>query len=302
MAIKDEYGDFLGSEYLGNITYEHDYYGGSQISVYFGDILIDNALSINFSVQQSKSPVYGYNSQYYSFMADGNVLVSGELVIAFKEAGYLLFPVQRYLQVESFIKKDDQLPGRPQHGWWHSPRYKLDADGQLIQGYSAEGDLSLGGASRAAKNRKAMRANVEQMFDWQNGENKDPAQANRTYNKFWNELGKLDDDGFENWAEAFEDVVWYGSDTGNPAVREKLFSGNIREGYAPTDEDVYAHRRLDQYPAIDILISYGDMSRQQPNHTVRKLMDVSFLGQAQTIQISGEPILEVYSFIARNFA
>jgi hypothetical protein len=300
MSIKDEYGSFLGSEYLGNITYEHDYYAGSQISVYFGDILIDNALSINFSVQQSKSPVYGYNSQYYSFMADGNVLVSGELVIAFKEAGYLLFPTQRYLQREAMINvANNQENGEK---IWQSPRYTTDQEGNIIKGYVPNGDSSLATASKNAKNRQVMRANVEQMFAWENSENKDPAQANRTYNKFWNELGKLDDDGFENWAEAFEDVVWYGSDTGNPTVREKLFSGNIREGYAPTDEDVYSHRRLDQYPAIDILISYGDMARQQPNHTVRKLMDVSFLGQAQTIQISGEPILEVYSFIARNFA
>jgi hypothetical protein len=301
MAIRDIYGDNLGSEHLGNITYEHDYFGGAQVLVYFGDVLIDSAVSISYSVQQNRAPVFGYNSQYYAFVADGNVLVSGELVIAFKESGYLLWPVQRYLQTEGFINKDDQLPNRPQEqGWWHSPRYSVDEQGTIVQGYSPNGDFSLAGASKAAKNKQVLRANVEQMFSWENSEIKDRNVANQEYNRLVKQLGKLDDNGFENWAEAFEDVVWYGSDTGNPLTRDKLFANNIQEGTSPSDEDVYSHRRLDQYPAIDILITYGDMSRQQPNHTTRKLMDVSFVGQAQQVQISGEPILEVYSFIARN--
>jgi hypothetical protein len=299
MAIKSEYGDYLGSPFLGNITYETDYFSGSQILVYFGDILIDSALSISFSVQQSKAPVFGYNSQYYSFLSDGNVIVSGELVIAFKEAGYLLWPVQRYLEQENFIQTFGENVGDRNPS--HSPRYIADDQGTLITNYNNK-DNSLKAASKGAKNRQVLRANVEQMFAWDNSEIKDEKAKNQQFNRFWNELKSLEDSDFENWAEAFEDVVWYGSDTGNPGTRDKLFSGNIREGEVPSEEDVYSHRRLDQYAPIDIIVSYGDQSRQQPNHTVKKLMDVSFTGQAQQIQISGEPILEVYSFIARNLA
>jgi hypothetical protein len=300
MAVRDEYGSNLGSQYLGSITYEHDYFSGSQISLYMGDILIDSALAISYSVQQSRTPVFGYNSQYWSFTSDGNVLVSGELTIAFKESGYLLFPIQRYLEQQTFIDvANNQDSGEK---IWQSPRFTTDDEGTIVKGYIQDGDFSLNKASRNAKNRQLLRANVEQMFAWENSETKDPKEANRTYNRFWNDLGKISDDAFENWAEAFEDVVWYGSDTGNPTVREKLFSGNIKEGTIPSDEDLYSHRRLDQYPAIDILISFGDMSRQQPNHTVKKLMDVIFIGQSQVIQVSGEPILESYSFIARNIA
>jgi hypothetical protein len=37
-----------------------------------------------------------------------------------------------------------------------------------------------------------------------------------------------------------------------------------------------------------------------PNHTVIELVDVSILGKAQTIQPTGAPIMELYSFVARN--
>jgi hypothetical protein len=136
------------------------------------------------------------------------------------------------------------------------------------------------------------------MFDWQSKGGKDPQFAQ--YNKFVRELEALPDDKFEDWVEVFEDAIWYGSDLANPLVRNKLFSNNILEKEIIENEKVLNHRRLDQYPMIDVWIVYGDMSHQPPNHTVKKLLDLSFVGQAQTIEISGQPIYEQYSFIARN--
>ena len=110
----------------------------------------------------------------------------------------------------------------------------------------------------------------------------------------------MEDDKFEDWAEVFEDAIWYGSDPANPLMRDKLFSNNLEEHQLISQEDVLSHRRADQYPQIDIWITYGDMSRQPVNHTVKKIMDVSFVGQAQTVEVSGEPTYEVYNFFAKN--
>jgi hypothetical protein len=285
----------LGPQTLGSNYYEYDHYSGSQIVVMFGDILIDNAVAVQFDVQQSKTPVYGYANQYYSFVAAGHVLVQGTLTIAFKETGYLLWPIQRYINQTGPSKSTTQSG---KSDWFTSPRFSVGDNGQLNRGYEQK-DYSLLEASKAARRKEVMQANVEQMKEWQSQGSS--SRQNAQYNKFWTDLGALPDDSFEDWAEVFEDAIWYGADPSNPLVRDKLFSKNFTEDtIAISEEEVLQHRRPDQYPAIDILVVYGDMSEQAPNHTVKKLLDVSFVGSSQTIEISGQPTYEQYSFIARN--
>lgn len=288
MALTDFEGALVGSNSLGDNRYEFDWFSGAQIGVMVGDVLIDNAVSIKFQADQNKTPVYGYANQYYSFLADGRVIVQGQLVIAFKEAGYLHLPITRFQRLRKA-------------GQWTTPRFATGGDGVQYAG------TSFVEAARLAKQEKTMRSNVEQIVNIESLDEADPnfkrkvKQNNRTLKQ----LGALRDDNFEKWAEKFEDALWFGSDTANPSNRDQLFSNNISDDkiYAvegEDDEDVLKHRRLDQYPSVDIWITYGDINTQNANHTVKKLLDVSFVGQAQSIAISGEPIYEVYSFIARN--
>jgi hypothetical protein len=299
MVLRNESGDMLGAKALGETVYEYDYFSGSQITVMFGDVVIDSAVAIRYGVQQSKTPIFGYANQYYSFLADGHVLIQGSLTIAFKEAGYLLYPIQRFANNDADIALYGDTTGE-EHLFSNSPRYSLNSDGYMDDRYSPT-VYSLTEASRAAKDKEVMRANVEQMKDWEfrGGPGGNP-RAQQRYNKFWQELQAMPDNRFEDWAEEFEDAIWYGSDKSNPIVRDKLFSRNITPGTEIQDEDVLQHRRADQYPEMDIWIVYGDMSRQPANHTVKKLLDVSFIGQSQTIEISGQPTYEQYEFIARN--
>ena len=48
----------LGPQTLGSNYYEYDHYSGSNIVVMISDIVIDNAVALQFDVQQSKTPVY----------------------------------------------------------------------------------------------------------------------------------------------------------------------------------------------------------------------------------------------------
>ena len=284
MALRDHTGSLITPPLVGATRYEYDHFAGSQISVMFGDVVIDNAVAINFDVHQSKTPVFGYASQYYTFVSEGKVFVQGTLTIGFKEAGYLLLPIKRY----SDLNQMDQ---------WTTPRYNVE-DGEIVYGYSPSGDSTkpFQSAANAAHRKKVMEVNVEQMMGWTG----DSYRDSLAYNHFWRDLGALPDDKFEAWAEVFEDVLWYGSDPKNATMREQLFSGNIRPDGIIDEETVLSHRRADQYPPIDIWITYGDISRPVVNHTVKKLLDVSFVGQSQVIEMSGEPILETYSFIAKN--
>jgi len=192
MTLRDSTGQYITPSGVGNTAYEYDWFSGSQIGVMIGDVLIDGAIAISFQVEQSKTPIYGYANQYYSFVADGHVLVQGTLTVAFKEAGYLMWPMQRF---QEFAVTDD--------GNWNSPRYSTNAKGVKVNSYDpSKSNYTLTGAARAAKEKLVMRSNVEQMFDLAAPEDGNPKQ-HKQINKFWKELGHLPDNRFEKWAEVF---------------------------------------------------------------------------------------------------
>jgi len=287
MALKDYQGNLITPSGIGSMQYEYDLFTGSQICMMIGDVVIDSAVSIDFNVTQAKTPVYGYAHQYYTYVADGKVLVQGSFAIGFKESGYLLNPLARF----------SRLAGQ---GAQTTPSYYVGADGLIYKGEKKSGDDdgTLTSAARISQGRKVMQANVEQMMEMDAQWDKNGGYRDNSLNRFYRNLGAMDDSKFEQWAEVFEDVLWYGSDTANQPMRDSLFSGNLSgEVY---DEDVLSHRRADQYPPFDIWIVYGDYSRAQANHTVKKLLDVSITGKGQGISVSGQAILEVYYFIART--
>lgn len=57
--------------------------------------------------------------------------------------------------------------------------------------------------------------------------------------------------------------------------------------------------RTDQMPPVDIYITYGSQ-KSSWGSTVKKLEQATFVGESQTIELGGQPILEVYNFIARR--
>lgn len=290
MAITDAKGSLLGERGLGSTAYEHDYFSGSQIQVMIGDVLVDSAVHLDFRVSQERVPVYSYANQYYSFLADGKIIVTGQLTVAFKEAGYFLYSLRRFNELYT-------------SGQWTTPRYFIDKEGILRQDPGTNVQLSdFQTAAAKAEKRRTMRANVEQSLEWEatsaaRGQKNEFRKRN---NSFVTSLSALKDDAFEDWAEVFEDAIWYGSDPQNTFLRDRVNSGNLPEDELIEREDLLSHRRPDQYPKVDLWIVYGDTNNQATNHTVQKLLDVNFLGSSKTIEVSGEPVYETYPFIARN--
>lgn len=290
MVLIDAKGNTLGERGLGSTAYEHDYFSGSQIFIMAGDVLIDAAVYLNVQVNQNKVPVYGYASQYYSFLADGKVIVNGSLTIAFKESGYLLYALKRFNQLNAASE-------------WTSPRYYVDKEGIFRRDPGDNVDLTkFETVAAAAERRRTIRTNVEQSLELEQAiaNGTDQGTARRQNNRLVKSLAALKDDAFEDWAEVYEDAIWYGTDIQNSFLRDKVNSYNIEPGTYIENEDLLSHRRPDQYPEIDLWIVYGDVNNQATNHTVQKILDVSFLGSSKTIEVSGEPVYETYPFIARN--
>ena len=71
-----------------------DYYSGSQISVWFGNIFIDDIASIQWQRQQNKKPIYGYASQEFDAVANGTVIIQGSFIINFRQSGFLSMVMQ----------------------------------------------------------------------------------------------------------------------------------------------------------------------------------------------------------------
>jgi len=98
---------------LNTTVYEFDFYSGSQIGIYIGDILVDDVDSIQFSVSQSKRPIYGYASQYFHTVAAGQVIVQGAFTILFKEANYINATLARYSEFISPIEDEGVYKNLP---------------------------------------------------------------------------------------------------------------------------------------------------------------------------------------------
>lgn len=119
--------------------------------------------------------------------------------------------------------------------------------------------------------------NIERALRLQSGGQLAAAEDTVLNSLHWN-----DDTQFEKEAERLEDLLWASSSL------------------------VADHSILDQ-PLVPIPFSiyllFGDYSKEATNavnHTAVKIEDCVLAGKGQTIEISGEPVYQVYNFVARR--
>lgn len=92
-------------ELYGRRIYRYDAISGAQIALYFGTkTLIDDATAIQFSLTQSKKPIYGYHSRYFDTVAGGVVIVHGRIFVNFIHQGYLRLLIKN-ARDPSFLEK-----------------------------------------------------------------------------------------------------------------------------------------------------------------------------------------------------
>lgn len=65
------------------------YYSSADVSIYFGDFFVDDAMSVGFEVSESAMLLYGYNSYVFDEVAKGARMVQGQFAINFTAANYL---------------------------------------------------------------------------------------------------------------------------------------------------------------------------------------------------------------------
>ena len=73
-------------------NYRHfstNYFSGSDVRIYFGDIWIDEVSNLQFTLQEQVAPIFGYASYTWDRVARGTRFIEGSFSINFKETAYL---------------------------------------------------------------------------------------------------------------------------------------------------------------------------------------------------------------------
>ncbi len=65
------------------------HFAAVEARIYFGDVYIDEAQYINFSVAQNTIPIMGYNSYVTDVFAQGSRIIQGSFIINFTKSSYL---------------------------------------------------------------------------------------------------------------------------------------------------------------------------------------------------------------------
>jgi len=252
--------------------YNVEYFSGSQCSIYIGDTFVDEITGISFQLSQSRTPIFGYASQLFDDVSEGVVTVSGQFAINFKEAGYLWLVLNRYKEVMS---GDPSVMKRHLDDVNNSPYSILDKDRVNRQNIEqiTNGEVSVFERNRALQGLAASVAEQARTSASLGGY---ASQARRQAEKTDSSLGSA-----EGIFEVFENRVWkqMGSELDN------------------------SHRRCDDpyLNPFDIYLTFGDFAgTDYDNHTIRRIRDVYIIGNAQQIVANGEPVSEIYSFLARN--
>lgn len=84
--------------------FPEDYYSGSDASIYFGDVFVDELMHIEYKLREMVMPIYGYNSYRFDAVARGQRIVEGRFTIAFRESGFMFHLLEHIGQIEEKSK------------------------------------------------------------------------------------------------------------------------------------------------------------------------------------------------------
>lgn len=80
--------------------YPNPYYAGPQVGIFIGETWVGDAVTLEYTTSDNKSPLYGYMSRYFDAVAAGNVIVQGQFAIAYTGPAYLQKILEKYSRSE----------------------------------------------------------------------------------------------------------------------------------------------------------------------------------------------------------
>lgn len=256
--------------------FPQDYFSGCDIAIYFGDTFIDEITSLQFILQENVLPLYGYSDYRYRELVHGNRIVTGAFSINFKESAYIYAVIERMKRA-----KEGKVAGA--------------------------GTASLYGEGISPYGQEWNKKDVEQLYkEWLDNA------------KLQNPTGNMDT--FETIADYYERALWGSPDTTYSIgygknklemdfasmIRNRRTSpffdtsftitityGNVEGAFASRDNGTYQDILNDK--------SYRPGSLLLPvEETIKTIVDVHLTGVSQSQDMSGNPVQEVYQFMAKD--
>lgn len=265
-------------------TYPYDYFTGTDCKIFFGDIWVDDIVTIQYNVSQNKAPLYGYASQTYDAIAKGQVLVQGTLTIAFKEVGYL-----NTIQYTMEGQRDrtatalaNQMKDYYDGSVKGTVRYVPQLDGNTSVTVSANGTPQI----------IRQEQTIEDILSSKHG-----AVASGV----WKDVYGATDGGskdFEDFVEALEDTIW-GDSNGKPYELRNVLRRVDEFDYKPNG-GILIGSDNDYSQCLNILLTFGDINDFRAEHTMVALNDVHFTNSSLIVTPDGNPVGETYQFFARD--
>ncbi|MEW6770009.1 MAG: hypothetical protein AB1330_01265 [Bacillota bacterium] len=71
------------------VPFYQEYFSGADVNIYFQNIFIDEAVSLQFVLHQEIRPIYGYSSYVYDALVVGRRIVQGSFTINYREPYYI---------------------------------------------------------------------------------------------------------------------------------------------------------------------------------------------------------------------
>lgn len=269
----------MPEQFFTNV-YDLDYFSGSQMFLYIGDVWVDEITQLQYRTDQTKRPIFGYASQLWDDCAAGQVMVQGMFTINFKEQGYLWAVLRRYFERASAeVGVPSSKSNQTQQGealLRKQRKLKTQKNGKIIPG--AQDSRPLVGSNGT----QISRASIERLMQ---GE-----ATTGERNEFYDHLAgyattqskRSRDRVFEDLMEVFEDQIW------EPDATNDSLNTQVRR----TDDN--------SFDGFDMYVVFGNFANKEANHTVQKIIDVRLTSQGKMVSIDGQPVQEAYEFIAQT--
>lgn len=247
---------------------ESNYVSASQVSIYVGNIWLDDASHIELNQMSAKVPYYGYNDTHYRAIGQGKVLVTGAITIQFRYANYLTKAVMMARKGQDLLNLSEAV--------------KMTSMVKAVQKSEMLGTKDFVSAEEFAEVLEAEAVTENGLFSVRGlgAAASLPAEANRLSRylkgRFWGEKDVVE--------ELLEDYKIGDKMSKNPYM-------------AMTDPRVQKR--------VDIIVNYDPGDSVNNPELVKVIEDVHFTSEGSRIDNSraeygGAPIAERYEFMAKQ--
>ena len=262
--------------------YDVDYYTTADIELFMGDTKIDDVISLEYSIVNNKTPIYGAFSRYYDAVAKGNIIIKGSIGIVFKRTNYLSYLYSKHMDTTPYKLVLSPQKDNEEIVYELIKNYKdyktayeyFDQGLKTFMNALFNGDFETVKSIYNAERFKAVANNKRlEIYDailkdyfWGGGIFKTLAGKE-------NKIGVDEELTYKKRADELDTVV---------------------EGVAYGMEYSYI------IPGFEIYITYGYNDRFRMTKTMKVINDVHIISEAQSLQVVDEPVVEIYEFFARN--